>query len=142
MLRSLLSDAMFLEGGVALRTDGPTGLEISASYALLWAHTIVSDETMMNMGAPPGFSSSPIGLDIFVHAVHVELAGVFLLGDPFPIRLAVGWMHSLGRGANFVYDDSDPALNAMLPAAAAAMEARIDSVGFGPTLSLSMGLRL
>ncbi len=143
-LRGMLGDAIFLEAGGALRPTGASGIELAASYALLWAHTVLSDGVMSAMGAPDDGSTarSDVGLDLYVHAVHVELAGVFTIADVITGRLALGWMHALGRGATFAYDRDDPLLAGALPQAAAAMEARVDAMGFGPTLSASLGVRL
>lgn len=123
-VRDALSGALYFETALGLRIVD--GLEIAVGYALL--------------ATSSRFEMSGIGgrLETTNHAIHPTLGYRVLLGDLAFLRIEAGWFHTLGSGAAVTLDQPAYEPDGLEAELAAALRAR----GFGPTLSLSVGLHL
>lgn len=131
---ALLDDATFLEFGLALRPAGTPGIELAASYALLWSHRTLP---MPLFGAPP----SDAGLDLTIDAIHGELAWQNEPVDHVYFRIAIGWAHCFAHGVT-IAGEGDAATQATFHVLADALADAIGRYAFGPTLAASLGFRI
>lgn len=126
-LTRVLQDSIVLEAGLGIQ-PGHAPLELVVSYVLFWSE-----------GAAPALAGlSNADLSISVYALHVELGLCTPVGDLFVFRLALGWLHGLGRSVSVGM--GEPGHEEV----AATMEQIVDgwvaTYGLGPTLSSSLAL--
>lgn len=124
-VRDALSGALFLETALGVRVVD--GLELAVGYALLWTSS--------------RFGTSGVGgtLETSNHAIHATIGWrALLFSDSAFFRIEAGWFHTLGASASVNLDQPVYEPSGLESEIAAALRAR----GFGPTLSVSVGLHL
>lgn len=121
-----LGGALYLEAAIGVRPFPNAGLELAVGYALLWTQTTLS---MHGIAAH---------LETGSHALHATLGYRATFADWMFFRIEAGWLHTVAASASLAV--TQPGL--VPDGLEAEIEGELTRRGFGPTLSVALGLHL